>query len=152
MSLRFATLVAAMVLLQACATAPQEPLLVVPEGCQAEGLLQPVPALRSTGLYAVQADLKDGRIIARQVASLETPKTNDPPAPRPSADNPFPFRGRTSSLPFRSIEQHMRTMRCPGFANLEAQVVIGPDRAGYRKVRLTPLVEGETPRRLVQPR
>ncbi len=153
MLFRLGMVMAAIGLLQACATAPSEPLMQIPEGCRSEGVLAPVPALRSAGLYALRADLRDGRVIARQVVLLEAPRTNDPPTVRPTADNPFPDRTpRASSLPFRSIERHMATFHCPGIANIEAQLVIGPDVAGYRKVRTTPVVEGEKPKRLVLPR
>lgn len=152
MLIRWGAALSAALLLPACATAPTEALLAVPEGCTADGALAAVPALRSAGVYALQADLRDGRVIASRVRSVEPPRTDDPPAPRPTSDNPFPDSPpRASSLPFRGISQHIKGMPCPGIANIEALVQIGPDSAGYRRVKLTPLVDGVEPRRIVQP-
>jgi hypothetical protein len=152
MSVRWGMALCAAALLPACATTPTEALLALPEGCTADGVLAAVPALRSAGLYALQADLRDGRVIASRVRSVEPPRTDDPPAPRPTSDNPFPNSPpRASSLPFRSISQHIKGMRCPGMANIEALVQIGPDSAGYRRIKLTPLVDGVEPKRMVQP-
>ena len=105
-----------------CASAPPEiagdwrPVL---EACPGMKPLLPIASMPGTTRVQLSAELREGRVIQTQMRFLQG-----------IADR----RAQRSAV--AAIEGTLRTANCPGVSKLRADVVLGPQQAGFQSVQL----------------
>ncbi len=89
--------------------------------CERMGRLQPMAALPSSAHVLMQVEFEQGRAVRKTLRVLKGIEDR-----------------RLQRQAFAEIDRVFGGTSCPGIQRLEAEVVLGPQQAGFRRVKIKP--------------